>query len=318
MLDHEDLKWIAATSTELNTMLQQISRYADLARQHKGEYNYIEMLGERVELASKTAQSLFDRITSRILEGSAPKTTAAPDPSRPPEFSIVPPPSEAAPAQPKAKRDKSSARSKAPAAEPKPAAKPSAIPADIKVLNEKGNRELILLVDDETEIAELASAMLTDEGYQGHPCARRVRSSQDLRANQQTNRLGYPRFFSPRHGWRRGLRRAPRTEPRCCRSPEQRFCRAEQAGQYARARAARVHSQAVHARKTPRTSPLHPRFGAGFEPLGPRLDRAHGISPPGTTAGESLASGIDLALSGSRSHGPDRLILQAHGRAEGL
>jgi CheY-like chemotaxis protein len=166
MLDHEDLKWIAATSTELNTMLQQISRYSDLARQHKGEYNYIEMLGERVELASKTAQSLFDRITSRILEGSAPKTKSAPDPSRPPEFSIVPPPSEAVPAQPKVKAEKSPPRTKAPAAEPKPAAKPASIPADIKVLNEKGNRELILLVDDELEIAELASAMLTDEGYQ--------------------------------------------------------------------------------------------------------------------------------------------------------
>ena len=102
MLDHEDLKWIAATSTELNTMLQQISRYADLARQHKGEFNYIEMLGERVELASKTAQSLFDRITSRILEGSAPTTKSSPDPSRPPEFTIVPPPSGSAPAQTKA------------------------------------------------------------------------------------------------------------------------------------------------------------------------------------------------------------------------
>ena len=67
MLDHEDLKWIATTSTELNSMLQQIARYADLARQHKGEYNYIEMLGERVELASKTAQKLFDHVTSRIL-----------------------------------------------------------------------------------------------------------------------------------------------------------------------------------------------------------------------------------------------------------
>ena len=78
MLDHEDLKWIATTSTELNSMLQQISRYADLARQHKGEYNYIEMLGERVELASKTAQSLFDRITSRILEGSTGKGKATP------------------------------------------------------------------------------------------------------------------------------------------------------------------------------------------------------------------------------------------------
>ena len=39
------------------------------------------------------------------------------------------------------------------------------IPVDIKVLNPKGNREVILLVDDETEIAELAAEMLTDEGY---------------------------------------------------------------------------------------------------------------------------------------------------------
>ena len=39
------------------------------------------------------------------------------------------------------------------------------IPPEIRVLNPKGNRELILLVDDETEIAELASTMLTDEGY---------------------------------------------------------------------------------------------------------------------------------------------------------
>jgi CheY-like chemotaxis protein len=166
MLDHDDLKWIAATSTELNTMLQQISRYADLARQHKGEYNYIEMLGERVEIASKTAQSLFDRITSRILEGSVPKTKGAPDPTRPPEFTIVPPPSEAAAAPSKAKAEKSSARTKTPAAEDTaPVATSGSIPADIKVLNEKGSRELILLVDDETEIAELASAMLTDEGY---------------------------------------------------------------------------------------------------------------------------------------------------------
>jgi hypothetical protein len=89
MLDHDDLKWIATTSTELNSMLQQISRYADLARQHKGEYNYIEMLGERVELATKTAQSLFDRVTSRILEGSAPKPKKTPDPTRPPEFKVV-------------------------------------------------------------------------------------------------------------------------------------------------------------------------------------------------------------------------------------
>src|ERR1043166_5280363 len=167
MLDHDDLKWIAATSTELNTMLQQISRYSDLARQHKGEYNYIEMLGERVELAAKTAQSLFDRVTSRILEGSTPKMAGGPDPSQPPAFTVVPPPSEVAPAPSKTRVEKTAARSKSSPAESKtPAATSSAIPADIKVLNEKANRELILLVDDELEIAELASAMLTEKGYQ--------------------------------------------------------------------------------------------------------------------------------------------------------
>src|SRR2546423_8357194 len=77
MLDQEDLKWIAATSTDLNSILQQVSRYADLARRHCGEHNYIDLLGERVELASKTAQSLFDHVTSKILAGAAKKTAAA-------------------------------------------------------------------------------------------------------------------------------------------------------------------------------------------------------------------------------------------------
>jgi CheY-like chemotaxis protein len=167
MLDHEDLKWIATTSTELNSMLQQISRYADLARQHKGEYNYIEMLGERVELASKTAQSLFDRITSRILEGSAPKPRKTPDPSQPPKFKIVQPPSDAQFETAKSKAaEKPAVRPKTAASESKKTAlRPVAIPDGIEVLNSKGNRELILLVDDESEIAELASTMLTDEGY---------------------------------------------------------------------------------------------------------------------------------------------------------
>ena len=166
MLDHEDLKWIATTSTELNSMLQQISRYADLARQHKGEYNYIEMLGERVELATKTAQSLFDRVTSRILEGTAPMAKKGPDPSRPPEFKVVRPASEPAAASKTRTPAEKPARVKSTTAESKKAPLRSApIPADISVLNPKGNREFILLVDDETEISELASAMLTDEGY---------------------------------------------------------------------------------------------------------------------------------------------------------
>src|SRR6266550_5642728 len=87
MLDHEDLKWIASTSTELNSILQQISRYSDLARRHKGEHNYIDLLGERVELATKTAQALFDRVTSNILEKSTARAAAAHRP-----FTVLPPP----------------------------------------------------------------------------------------------------------------------------------------------------------------------------------------------------------------------------------
>src|ERR1700693_4424890 len=97
MLDQEDLKWIAATSTELNSILQQVSRYADLARRHRGEHNYIDLLGERVQLASKTAQSLFDRVTSKILAGAARKTAAA----RKSEagFKVMPPPAETEPSR---------------------------------------------------------------------------------------------------------------------------------------------------------------------------------------------------------------------------
>jgi CheY-like chemotaxis protein len=148
-------------------MLQQISRYADLARQHKGEYNYIEMLGERVEIASKTAQALFDKVTSRILEGSAPKPKKMPDPTRPPEFKVVRGPSEtaAAPTKSRTGTEKPAGRARTSAESKKAPAKSRSIPSDITVLNPKGNREVILLVDDEGEIAELASTMLTDEGY---------------------------------------------------------------------------------------------------------------------------------------------------------
>ena len=174
MLDHEDLKWIATTSTELNSMLQQISKYADLARQHKGDSSYIEMLGERVELASKTAQSMFDRVTSQILAGSTTRAAANHKTSHP-QFTVVPPPAEtqrpqAQPAPtvaptPMPRPMRSAPAPIAPAAaRPKPA-KPAPIPPEIPVLNANGSRELILLVDDETEISELASEMLADEGY---------------------------------------------------------------------------------------------------------------------------------------------------------
>lgn len=177
MLNHEDLKWIATTSTDLNSLLQQISRYCDLARRHKGEHNYIDLLGERVELAAKKAQGLFDRVTSKIL--AATGKTAAPAPpglvaKGMPSFSVVPSP--AGPPSPMttptfgrlrvedktdAARAKASSRSNAARKENFS----GKLAGEIKIKNPKGNREYLLLIEDEPEVADLAAEMMAEEGY---------------------------------------------------------------------------------------------------------------------------------------------------------
>ncbi len=161
MLDHEDLKWIATTSTELNSMLQQVSRYADLARQHKGEYNYIDVLGERVELATKSAQALFDRVTSSILSRSVTQTPAKQGvlaKQTPIPFTVVPPPRPSVAAVTELVAQLSPPKEAMPAPEPVPT-------IEIPILNPNGERELILVVDDEVQVMQLASEMLTQEGY---------------------------------------------------------------------------------------------------------------------------------------------------------
>jgi CheY-like chemotaxis protein len=160
MLDQQDLKWIASTSTELNSILQQVARYCDLARRHKGEHNYIDLMSERVELASKTAQGLFDRVTNNIL-GKA--TKAAKDAARSgTPFTVLPPPTPSRPMAATAKRSSVATEAEKPSP---PKTTPQAVPTDIPVKNARGTRELILLVEDEVEVAELAAEMLADEGY---------------------------------------------------------------------------------------------------------------------------------------------------------
>lgn len=161
MLDQEDLKWIAATSTELNSVLQQVSRYADLARRHRGEYNYVDLLSERVELASKTAQSLFDLVTSKILSGAAKKSAAA----RKSEvgFTVMPPPSveDETPVR-RSRRSEPRAETKIDRQQSRSS---NGVPVGTRVKNPHGAREYILLVEDEPDVADVASEMLADEGY---------------------------------------------------------------------------------------------------------------------------------------------------------
>src|SRR5438034_7569928 len=142
MLHHDDLKWIAKTSTELNTVLQQIARYADLMKRHKGD-DYVDQLKQQVEIATQSAQALFNRVTSMILES----TRRPLSPNEPAVTSAAPAPGLAGAAQ-------ESTGERAPG-----------IPSQIAVLNPDGSRELILIIDDEPEIAEFASTILAEEGY---------------------------------------------------------------------------------------------------------------------------------------------------------
>lgn len=158
MLDQEDLKWIAAGSTELNSIIQQISRYADLARQHKGEQSYLNLLGERAAFASRSAQALFDRITSRILEDTSAKA------KRKVKFRVVPPPAATfSPPTSEMTTTSSGTGSGQAGAQNKTVA--SGIASAIRIKNPNGHRECLLLVEDEPEVAEVASEMLVSEGY---------------------------------------------------------------------------------------------------------------------------------------------------------
>ena len=139
MLHQDDLKWIAKTSTELNTVLQQIARYADLLKRHKGDHDYIDQLNQQVEIASQSAQALFNRVTSKILENTSGKTLPLSGTSAPAPVSV--------------------------GAAPEAIVPTTSTPSQIAILNPEGGRELILIIDDEPEIAEFASTILTEEGY---------------------------------------------------------------------------------------------------------------------------------------------------------
>jgi CheY-like chemotaxis protein len=149
-------------------MLQQISRYSDLARRHQGNYNYIDLLGERVELASKAAQALFDHVTSNILEKTAVRT-AARRKNWPLPFTVLPPPPGVAVTPPKSAGTDFSKLTAQPSAmatgKAGSAVAEAPAVADLKVKNSRGNRELILVIEDEHEVAELAADMLAAEGY---------------------------------------------------------------------------------------------------------------------------------------------------------
>jgi len=145
MLDHEDMKWLAATATALNGFMQKATRQVEMARLCKGGGENLDALDEQIELASRASQAIFDRITTRILA----RTTGGVRPG------------EANPAT-SASADRASVSTKIPLGE---VAANADAASDALILNPKGERELILLVDDDQDVLKCTGEILDFEDY---------------------------------------------------------------------------------------------------------------------------------------------------------
>ena len=147
MLAHEDLKWLAANATELNRLLQQATRQVEQARLLKGKAEPLEALDQQLERASRASQAIFDRITTRIL-AAVDANPATVERTRPPVASAAAGPT--------------SISSKIPIGEITLNGDAAVEP---QILNPKGDRELILLVDDDPELLETTGEFLDFEDY---------------------------------------------------------------------------------------------------------------------------------------------------------
>ena len=144
MLDQEDMKWLAATATALNGFLQKATRQVEMARLCKSEGENLDSLNEQIELASRASQAIFDRITTRILARAAGVG-----------------PGEATAATP-ASAVRASVSTKIPLGE---VAANADTTSDALILNPKGERELILLVDDDQDVLKCTGEILDFEDY---------------------------------------------------------------------------------------------------------------------------------------------------------
>ena len=149
MLDHDDLKWIATNATELNGLLQQVAKLSEQARQHKGEDRYLAQLNEQVEQACRASRpsSIASLRASFIARGRRGHHRAA--------------------AAQRGCRSRDFARAgecleRIPLGEMKVPAQSD----DPRFATPRAKRELILVVDDDPELLEVAADMLEVQDYQ--------------------------------------------------------------------------------------------------------------------------------------------------------
>ncbi|MEO7318173.1 MAG: response regulator, partial [Chthoniobacteraceae bacterium] len=133
MLDTEEIRWVKSTANELNNLLQVISESSQFL--------------ETIQISSADSEKYFGILRSGI-ERAASVTKVMVD--RVGGYSADPIPARA------------------------PAVAPAAAPVfkavtdgatDVKIANPNGNRELVMIVDDEELVTMLAQRVLADEDY---------------------------------------------------------------------------------------------------------------------------------------------------------
>ncbi len=139
----DELQWVKSTANELNNLLQVITESSHFLQRFTGgnpeAARYYDMMRSAIDRAAQLSRNMLERSAGQAAGASQPAGKLHPFPG-PGSFGTAapfPPASNAGPG----------------------------VPAEIRIANPEGPRELILIVDDEDFVTLLAQRVLTDEGY---------------------------------------------------------------------------------------------------------------------------------------------------------
>jgi CheY-like chemotaxis protein len=138
--------WIVAASRENRDCAAKTLLYAQAADRDEHARTYIQMMVHSAEQAKRTADDLYERVLAQLQAIQKGGSTAHPDPCS------IPPNREVTPDVPQLSKQQFSISHDSEL-------------SGMSVFNPNGSRELILLVEDDAEVAENATQILAEEGF---------------------------------------------------------------------------------------------------------------------------------------------------------
>jgi len=147
MMDADEIDWLKAIANEFNNLLQVISEssgiLASLSDGSAEAQKYSAILRNAIDRATRLAGTIRDRVGG---SGGTDFSLAIAPGGAGGEATLIP---------------------DVPPLPPKPTGGPLVPPltGDVRVHNPSGNRELVMIVDDEEFVTMLAQRVLADEGY---------------------------------------------------------------------------------------------------------------------------------------------------------